>query len=585
MTANTNTAKTTTAAAHTDTSDAPTAAHTAAHTDTSDAHTAAHPPAAHTGGARPDGKRRWNTLSHNGVKLPPKKSDAATATVSVRMRPGGSLVKVPPGPAANALVDYMRRGGTKASFMGKAQYARNFWKDWGELAAAAPATKAMSSPRAVGAIDLTGARVVRGTVLRPAAAADAGRYSVATVDGKRAVPISQWAVDRPGVFVGRTKYSGHTGRIRRRIGAADVTLNLGKGQRPPPAPPGERWGAIVHDPRVDWVASWRDPVTSVIKYARFAAASGGEQNASRKRFDTARDFYRTALQPLRARNSRLLRGGSDTTSLQLQTSLCMWLIVELGLRVGSGGHGGRSAAGGSYGASTLLRSHVVLVGGGVVLDFPAKDGVRYRRTLSSADHPVAVRAFRSLLGGRRAAAAGGAGPLFPGIVSSATINDEIERSTPGVTAKVVRTARASALFEATLDRLLPEKPSQSPLSPGLVKLAFTIANARVALFCNHRRAGEKQAVVDLTEYERRLDAIVDTGLASASAAVLARDVLRPAALILATSRKSYIDPRIEYAVRARLPAPSRPPLSPAALVAVWAAKTAATDAVNNRYNV
>jgi len=553
--------------------------------------------AALTGGARPDGKRRWNTLSHNGVKLPPKKSDATTATVSVRARPGGSLVKVPPGPAANALIDYMRRGGTKASFMGKAQYARNFWKDWGELAAAAPATKAMASRRAVGAIDLTGARVVRGAV-RPAAevTADAGRYSVATVDGKRAVPISQWAVDRPGVFVGRTKFSGLTGRIRRRIGAADVTLNIGKGQRPPPAPTGERWGAIVHDPRVDWVASWRDPVTRVIKYARFAAASGGEQDASRKRFDTARDFYRTALQPLRARNSRLLRGGSDVTSLQLQTSLCMWLIVELGLRVGSGGHGGRSAAGGSYGASTLLRSHVVIVGDGVVLDFPAKDGVRYRRTLSSADHPVAVRAFRTLLGGRRAATATaasgggvGAGPLFPGIVSSATINDEIDRSTPGVTAKVVRTARASALFEATLDRLLPEKPSSSSssseLSPGLVKLAFTIANARVALFCNHRRAGEKQAVVDLSKYERRLDAIVDAGLPAASAPVLARDILRPAALILTTSRKSYIDPRIEYAVRARLPAQSRPPPSPAALVAVWAAKSDPTAAANHRYNV
>jgi hypothetical protein len=122
---------------------------------------------------------------------------------------------------------------------------------------------------------------------------------------------------------------------------------------------------------------------------------------------------------------------------------------------------------------------------------------------------------------------------------------------------------------------------KAALTPGLVKLAFTIANARVALFCNHRRAGEKQPV-DLTEYERRLDAIVDAGLAAASAPALAADILRPAALILTTSRKSYIDPRIEYAVRERLPAKSLPPLSPATLAATWAAKTKAT--AETRYN-
>jgi DNA topoisomerase-1 len=562
------------------------------------------------GGARPDGRKRWTTLSHRGVAFPVvgntyKKKNTPPSPVLVTT-PNRATVALAL-EAKVALFDYLRKGGTNRSFMGKEIYARNFWDDWSTKLltpkqrsvlgtfARCDLTAAAAAAAAAGAATKTAT-----TSEAEATKSVAERHGFATVDGSR-VPLISWMVDRPGVFVGRTKHARLTGRIRRPVTASDVTINVGEGKPAPSAPRGQRWGAVVHDPTVDWVASWRDPLTQTMKYTRLASRAASEQTAAHDRFDQARTFNDKDLSNLRARVVAVLKD-PNVTLPQQQVFACIWLITELGLRVGSGGHRGLAAMGGAYGATTLLTRHVSLIGrGGVRLDFPAKDGVRYTRTLkchgrSEGSHVgdictseylsryLKVRIASDVGGG----ATRGGGALFPDVPSSSLINDALTASIPtrAISAKVIRTARASAIFEATIDRLNPG----DHWSKADVQLALRIANARVALFCNHRK--KSSTIVDLAEFEKRLDAIVEdfrktvaaakgpaarpphpprVKATSATAARLNEQVLKPASLILTTSRKSYVDPRIEWALLARLPKGSSPEPSAAASAALWAA--------------
>lgn len=500
------------------------------------------------GGARRDGKPRWRTLSHEGVGFPELPIGNKTIAIGYKR----SRVQLAPGLAQTMLVDYVQRGGTRTEFMGREQYAHNFWCDWSKLLPA----QAKATLLDFKDCDISQASKI--VLSKPPAAA--ARPLVAVVDGTKTVAISPWMVDRPGVFVGRTKYAHLTGRIRLPIGPGDVTLNIGAGQRAPRPPRAARgsWKAVMHDPTVDWVASWRDPVTMVVKYARFSSSSDIEQEAARKRFDVARTFHNTVLTPLKRSIVSDLQHDAPG-SLQQQRHLCLWLILELGLRIGSGGHNGRSAKSGSFGAATLLRKHVDLLGkGGLRLDFPGKDGVRYLRTMRGV--PAAVRkAFGELVRSRDPDA-----PVFPDVTRTSDINDTLVDRHPDITAKVIRTALASALFEETLLRLQRSAESEAKsIDKARASRMIRVANARVAAFCNHRKAAKRSRagagreaeaeaeadaytdIADLEAWFRRDRDALESGLA---------ETIRDARLILSTSRKSYIDPRIEHAFLKRLEA-------------------------------
>lgn len=511
------------------------------------------------GGAKRDGTARWRTLSHRGVAffgLP-----IGDRSITIRSS-GGAPVTLAPGAAQTFLVQYVAKGGTSTEFMGRTEYAQNFWNDW--TASYLPA-RAKDALRTFSGCDISEARMV---VLRdPEGHAEAAaRHGVAVIDGSTEVAIFPWAVDRPGVFVGKTKFAHLTGRIRRVIGPADVTLNIGPDQRVPQ--PRGRWGAVVHNPTSDWIASWRDPVTGILKYARFAQSTALEQAATQKRFDLARRFNNEVMPALRRRVLKVLET-AGAGSVDQQCNACLWLIVELGIRIGSGGHLGRSARGGSYGATTLLAStHVRLArDGSLSLDFPGKDGVQYTRVVPPEGVPPQVLgALRALL----SRSAPGA-PVFPDITNTSDINDLLPKI-GGYSAKVIRTARASAIFEQAL--LSP--PATSVESKKAAAAALRFANIRVALFCNHRNSKipprSKLVERDITKIERLAESIgrLDTER-------LKRDVVDQSSLILSTSRGSYIDPRIEYAFLASLPESKRPPLSAAAKRAArWAEMTDAS---------
>lgn len=513
------------------------------------------------GGRRPDGVPRWRTLSHGGVGLPPP-FEALLIRPSAAPLWRGSPVRLGSAEAEFYLNEFVRRGGQtrlpphakRAVLFGSEAAAETFWRDWRALL---PARCPIAS---LGELDVSpitaalfAARSRQRSKPRPKDAdADAGTGAFARVDGK-VQAVAPASVDRPGIFFGRSDDVTATlnGRLRRRIVAEDVTINMGGNARVPEIPPGcgRKWRAVVSDPNVDWVSSWRDPVTSVIKYARLAGASDSEQIAVRAKYDLALQVL--SKTPLLRRRIAAALGSTDRRRRQL--GACLWLVDRLALRIGSGTTAAATRAG-AHGVATLLVRHVHAAGSRgknkvVRLDFPGKDGVHYVRTLTALPGDV-----RSAL----ADAARGKSPneaLFDA-VDSVDAARAVASIVPGATAKVIRTARASDLFSTTLVEANVDRSS----SPAAKKLALLLASARVAVLLNHRKASRSSSLLgggDLAEMDAAINKLVVAASSGAeppgTIAVRLRDeVVRPAALSLATARASYIDPRIVFAYGRRV---------------------------------
>ena len=53
---------------------------------------------------------------------------------------------------------------------------------------------------------------------------------------------------------------------------------------------GEKWGAIVHDSSVSWLAYWKDPITNSFKYVYLGEGSRVKGEADKKKYEKAREL-------------------------------------------------------------------------------------------------------------------------------------------------------------------------------------------------------------------------------------------------------------------------------------------------------
>ena len=467
------------------------------------------------GTARP-GQRRWRTLRHHGVAFPPLYAPTSTP---VGWK-GQQWLKLPADAEESAAAFarlVSRRGASPLS----PTFLANFWKDWSALL-----------PKGTPIKSLEGCDFSRFLAAPPPPAPGIGRqkatamtpkHATAIVDG-REQPVVGFRVEPGGIFAGRGHAHPLAGRIKRRVRRSDVTLNLDASA---PVPPG-RWRAVVHDPFVDWLAAWHDPLLGVVKYARLAPSSSMEQGVDADKFERARALD-AAMPSIHQRVEAALRS-SDLKERQVAT--CISLLDSLALRVGDGASKGRAR-----GLTSLLVRHVDVSRRGLRFDFVGKDGVPYVR---DTDVPAAVQAnVRAFLQGK------GADQRVFDRVSPSDVNAFMGAE---FTAKDLRTRRASLAYEHALERL--ERAGREP------RVALRLANARVAFVCNHRvaskAASERSPLPD--------DARVEAELArlEACATCTEKDVLhvvREAGLALSTSMTNYIDPRIgvAFCTRHRLP--------------------------------
>ena len=90
------------------------------------------------------------------------------------------------------------------------------------------------------------------------------------------------------MFLGRGDHP-RSGSYKPRMMPEDVTLNLDEDAPIPPCPiEGHKWGGIVHNHEVAWLAYWKNSISGEPKYVLFAATSSLKGQSDRKKFEKAR---------------------------------------------------------------------------------------------------------------------------------------------------------------------------------------------------------------------------------------------------------------------------------------------------------
>ena len=364
-------------------------------------------------------------------------------------------------------------------------------------------------------------------------------YGFAYLDGRRE-PLSNYTVEPAGIYEGRGK-NPLRGKIKREIMPEDVTLNISKGIPIPPTPQGHKWGKIIHNQNVEWVAQYKDPIKNQNKDIRFDPKGSYKVRADLLKYAVARKLQ---LHLQTVRDKYLVDADTnDLTKKQLGTVL--YLIDNYGLRVGSEKDADKEAE--TVGATTLQVEHIKLKKPDrVIFDFLGKDSVQYYKELQVP--PMIFNNFEILIRGKSP------GSQIFNKISEKSVNTYLHEFDKNFTAKVFRTRLASSImYEALKSVKIPADSSNKR-----VKALFTVANAKVATVLNHTKGVTakskenveklKQKLVELEkEFSEKKKQKQDTKKLEQKIETTKDDIQAKSDSMnsaLGTSLQNYIDPRL-----------------------------------------
>jgi DNA topoisomerase-1 len=363
--------------------------------------------------------------------------------------------------------------------------------------------------------------------------------SHATIDGKR-YALKNDTVDREGVFLGRNVRHPLNGCIRRRLTARDVDLNMSRGARVPPVPSGSterEWGGVVHDPKVGWLARWKDPLTAMMKYTQLDGGASLRQAHEERKFELARQLARD-IDRVRARIEKDCGGqfrNDAMTSTTAMAATCASVVEVFGIRVGN-------EESSTTGAAYLRPNEVrILADRFVRLVFVGKDHVDYDMTRRMPPNAYACLVRYVTKRAKR----GVSDRVFEGI-GPRDVNAYLDGLVPGLTCKVIRTFKASSIVDG---RLLGKKNNRSAFRTESPKRLVELCFYEVAWHLNHKTLTKRKDELSQeqeNEQAQRFDVLCETFWNGSSSWSSAELISRAKELRLApgTSKANYVDPRI-----------------------------------------
>lgn len=328
-------------------------------------------------------------------------------------------------------------------------------------------------------------------------------YKYAMVDG---VPqmIDNFIVEPPTIFIGRGNHP-LTGSIKKRIYPENITLNIGKNM-PIPVPklvgdlnekPGnlakERWGAIISDNTLEWIASWQNDVTQKYNYARFGRKSGFKMKADENKYNKAR-MLKKKIKKIRRKNE-INMSSEDLETRQLATAL--YLIDRLALRIGNEK---KMDEADTVGVTTLKIKNVYLSDNDTIkLDFLGKDSIRYVNKFS-----VPTLVYNNIKEFHNDPEKGNNDDLFD-LINADSLNKYIKRFMKKLTSKVFRTYNASYLMQIELKKIT-NKYKDYDKPDKLIKMhhEYEMANLKVAKLCNHQKLATNTSGVQIEKTQNKL---------------------------------------------------------------------------------
>ena len=82
-------------------------------------------------------------------------------------------------------------------------------------------------------------------------------YKYCIIDGAKQT-VGNYKIEPPGIFMGRGSHP-KMGKLKKRIMPEDITINIDKeSEIPDTGISGHKWGKVIHDSSVIWLAAWFD---------------------------------------------------------------------------------------------------------------------------------------------------------------------------------------------------------------------------------------------------------------------------------------------------------------------------------------
>jgi DNA topoisomerase-1 len=302
-------------------------------------------------------------------------------------------------------------------------------------------------------------------------------YTFCIIDGIQQ-KVGNYKIEPPGIFLGRGTHP-KLGRIKKRIYPEDVTLNLDKEAPIPKIDlPNHKWGEIIHDNTVIWLASWKDDITGKTKYVFTSLESFFKSKSDEEKFDLAKKLKKKINNIRNTYETELYN--NDIKIKQLATAL--YFIDNLALRVGGKKDSKEEAD--TVGVTSLRVEHITLLENNTIkLDFLGKDSIRYCKKINV--HNKVYENLKEFIKMKTKK-----DQLFDSITAN-NLNEYLNSFLPGLTAKVWRTYNASFVFQKELDRLISNKKIEQFKEPedriNFFISMFNQANTEVALLCNHQK--------------------------------------------------------------------------------------------------
>jgi len=383
-------------------------------------------------------------------------------------------------------------------------------------------------------------------------------YRYCIIDGVQQ-KIGNFKIEPPGIFLGRGTHP-KLGRIKKRTNPEDVVLNLDKEAKiPEPNVPG-KWGGVIHERSVIWLATWKEEITGKNKYVFTSLDSFFKSKSDEEKFDLARSLKKKA-NAIREQYEKEL-DDSDLKKRQLATAL--YFIDNLALRVG--GKKDTKDEADTVGVTSLRVEHITLSDNNTIkLDFLGKDSVRFFKKVT-----VLEKVYKNLVEFSKDKSK--KDDLFERITSS-NMNEYLDSFLKGLTAKVWRTYNASHTFQKEIDKIKEDKIKDINENERLNFLIsmFNQANTAVALLCNHQKNVSKGINESLDKIDDRIKELkknknkyeekgdkekINKVEIKIKLLKLKKETKQKMKNVsLSTSKNNYIDPRIIFAFMKRFEIP------------------------------
>lgn len=492
------------------------------------------------------GQKKWTTLSHNGVVFPP-----AYVPHRVPILYEGNKIELEKDVEEIATL-YAKF--IDSEYIKDNTFRRNFWNDF---------KKILGKEHIIQSLDNCDFSLIYDHLLKEKEKKklddgdkikeDVEKYKVAYIDGK-VQPVGNFRMEPPGIFLGRG-CNKRLGMVKKRILPEDITINIGKGEPIPELPDflkdGHKWNEIIHNPYVEWLASWQDTITGKLKYVWLGSHSDQKAKSDIEKFDLARKLKKK-IKTIRLKNEIELKSNEKKMR---QIATAFYFIDKYALRVGNEKGEGETD---TVGVTSLRVEHIELLDGGKVkLDFLGKDSVRYQNTIHVDD--TVYHNLKTFIENKDLDE-----QLFD-LINSSDVNNYLKTYMKNLTAKVFRTYNASYIFQKELNKVTNKYDSYNESDKiNLLLDEFNRANMSAAKICNHQKNVNKSNVKQVESINKQIKAVKArlrkekkgkknvekiTELQSKLKKLRAKKDMKIEMknLSLSTSKINYIDPRITVA--------------------------------------